>query len=168
MGTFFRAKIDCPAPPAAAEFRLRGSYQKTSCAPHSSPFGDTFPLGGRLYIRLYIRKIKNGLRIICYAPWLSEISSEIFRKSKMGCALIRRRSATPGRRDCLWAVVWREKPPGGKALSKAIRKQVAPLITATSWQSFPPGGSLDDRKGFPFLLNFALSKMKQGETLEQG
>ena len=24
MGTFFRAKIDCCAPPAAAEFRLRG------------------------------------------------------------------------------------------------------------------------------------------------
>ncbi len=28
-----------------------------------------------------------------------------------------------------------------------------------------PGGSLDDRKGFPFLPNFALSKMKQGEAL---
>ena len=31
-----------------------------------------------------------------------------------------------------------------------------------------PGGSLDERKGFPFLLNFALSKMKQGKALEQG
>ena len=44
MGTFFRAKIDCRAPPAAADFRLRGSYQK----------------------------IKNGLRIICYAPHSSK------------------------------------------------------------------------------------------------
>ena len=35
-------------------------------------------------------------------------------------------------------------------------------------QSLPPRGSLDVRKGFPFLLNFALSKMRQGEALEQG
>ena len=31
--------------------------------------------------------------------------------------------------------------------------------------SFPPRGSLDERKGFPFLLNFAVSKMKQGEAV---
>ena len=35
-------------------------------------------------------------------------------------------------------------------------------------QSFPPRGSLNVRKGFPFLLNFALSKMKQGEAYIKG
>ena len=32
----------------------------------------------------------------------------------------------------------------------------------------PPRGSLDERKGFPFLLNFAVSKMKQGEGYIKG
>ena len=33
--------------------------------------------------------------------------------------------------------------------------------------SFPPRGSLDVRKGFPFLPIFALSKMRQGEAAKR-
>ena len=33
---------------------------KMGCAPHSSPFGDTFPPGGRLYQR-HLFEISNGL-----------------------------------------------------------------------------------------------------------
>ena len=34
--------------------------------------------------------------------------------------------------------------------------------------SFPPRGSLDERKGFPFFRIFALSKNEKGEASERG
>ena len=66
-----------------------------------------------------------------------------------------RRSATPSRRGCLWAATRREK--------QEIENKLRPSSPRFA-SSFPPRGSLDERKGFPFLLNFTVSKMKQGEA----